>query len=101
MKAIIRNVLLTCLVSTFAFFGALGSRHTPKQIAAMPVAEQRAIAAESDKETLTCLGVAFAAWALCFWRCSVINRRINEERVYKRRFNEYMRNSAFQRQDYR
>jgi len=98
MKAITRNVLLACIISTFALCGALGRKHSNKQVAAMRKIQQSEIAAESRKETLTCLSVAFAAWALCFWRCSVLNRRLNAEREYKRRFNDYMRNSAFQRQ---
>jgi len=107
MKAILRNVLLACLISTFAFFGALGRR--PVKISAeYPVKHNSSSAiivkrppvesAESRKETFTCLGVAFLAWVLCFWRCGVINRRLNEEREYQERFNEYMRNSAFHRQ---
>jgi hypothetical protein len=98
MKAIVRNVLLACLISTFALFGAVGRKHSKKELAAMPVGQQTAIAAESRKETLTCLGVALSAWTLCLWRCSVLNRRINEEREYKRRFNDYMRSSSFNRQ---
>src|ERR1700735_5229230 len=98
MKAIFRNFFLACIISTFALFGALGRKHSKKEIAAMPVSQQAAIAAESKKETLICLAVAFAAWTLCIWRCSVLNRRINAERAHQRRFNEYMRNSAFHRQ---
>jgi hypothetical protein len=98
MKAIVRNVLLACLISTFALFGALGQKHSKKQLALLPASRQAAIAAESRKETLTCLAVAFVAWGLCFWRCSVLNRRINDEREYQRRFNEYMRTSSFNRQ---
>jgi hypothetical protein len=90
MKAIVRNILLACLISTFAFFGAVGRKHTKAQ---MTPAQQ----AESRKETLTCLSVAFLACGLCFWRCAVINKRLNEEREYEQRFNEYMRNSAFHR----
>jgi hypothetical protein len=99
MKAIVRNVLLACLISTFAFFGALGGRHT-KQIGQHTVAVKQSPAAiaEGRKETLTCLGVAFMAWVLCFWRCGVINRKLNEEKEYQQRFNEYMRNSAFHRE---
>jgi hypothetical protein len=99
MKAIVRNFLLACLISTFALFGALGRKHSSKELAAMTKTQQAAITAESRKETLTCLGVALGAWILCFWRCSVLSRRIANEREYKRRFNDYMRNSAFQRQN--
>jgi len=100
MKAIIRNVLLTCLISTFAFFGAIGRRQHVKKIGNTIVVVKPTAAhdAESRKETLTCLSVAFLAWVLCFWRCGVINRRLMEEREYQERFNEYMRNSAFHRQ---
>jgi len=98
MKAIVRNVLLACLISTFALFGALGQKHSKKQLALLPASRQAAITAESGKETLTCLAVAFVAWGLCFWRCSVLNRRINDEREYQRSFNEYMRTSSFNRQ---
>ena len=100
MKAIVRNVLLACLISTFAFFGAVGRRQHVKKVAntIIVVKPTPAQIAESRKETLTCLGVAFLAWVLCFWRCGVINRRLNAEREYQQRFNEYMRNSAFQRE---
>ena len=98
MKAIVKNVLLACLISTFAFFGAIGGRHTKHTIHAVSVAKQPApFITEGRKETFTCLGVAFLAWVLCFWRCSVINRRISEEQEYMRRFNEYARTSAFHR----
>jgi hypothetical protein len=98
MKAIIRNILLACLISTFAFFGAIGGKHTKQTVSSVSVAKQSSsFITESQKETFTCLGVAFLAWVLCFWRCSVINRRINDEQEYMRRFNEYMRNSSFNR----
>lgn len=98
MKAIVRNVLLACLISTFAFFGAIGGKHTKQTVNSVSVVKQSSsIITESQKETFTCLGVAFLAWVLCFWRCSVINRRINEEREYMRRFNEYARSSSFNR----
>jgi hypothetical protein len=100
MKAIVRNVLLACLISTFAFFGAIGRRPHFKKIGNTEVVVKPTTAqdAESRKETLTCLGVGFLAWVLCFWRCGAINRRLNEEREYQERFNEYMRNKAFHRQ---
>lgn len=91
MKAIVRNILLACLISMFCFFGAVGRTH-PKD--KMTLAQK----AEARKETLTCLSVAFLACGLCFWRCSVLNRRINEEREYQRRFNDYMRSAQFYRQ---
>jgi len=99
MGAIVRNVLLACLISTFAFFGALGgssARHKSKvKLSTEQIAAKEA---EGRKETFTCLGVAALAWVLCFWRCGVINRRLEEERLYRQRFNEYMRSTAFQRQ---
>jgi hypothetical protein len=100
MKAIVRNVLLACLISTFAFFGAVGRRQHVKKIGNTIMVVKPTVAqnAESRKETLTCLSVAFLAWVLCFWRCGVINRRLNAEREYQQRFNEYMRNSAFHRE---
>jgi hypothetical protein len=98
MKAIVRNVLLACLISTFAFFGALGGKQTKPSAAIIRGTKQnKEFITERQKETFTCLSVAFLAWGLCFWRCSVINRRLNEEREYQRRFNEYMRNSSFNR----
>jgi len=98
MKAIVRNVLLACLISTFALFGALG-RPQPKHGNTVIVAANSTapFITESAKESLTCLGIAFLAWALCIWRCTVLNRRINAERQYQARFNEYMRSSAFNR----
>ncbi|MBB6107849.1 hypothetical protein SAMN05421821_101239 [Mucilaginibacter lappiensis] len=90
MKAIVRNILLACLIISFAFFGAIGRKNTKQKMT-------QAAKAEAQKETLTCLSVAFIACGLCAWRCVVLNRRLNEEREYQRRFNEYMRSSAFNR----
>jgi len=98
MKAIIRNILLACLISTFALFGALGQKHSRKELALLPTGRRAAIETEANKEMLACLTVAFVAWGLCFWRCAALNRRINDEREYRRRFNEYMRSSSFNRQ---
>jgi len=98
MKAIIRNILLACLISTFALFGTLGQQHSKKELALLPANRRAAIEAKSNKEMLACLTIAFVAWGFCLWRCAVLNRRINEEREYKRRFNDYMRNSAFTRE---
>ncbi|AYL95336.1 hypothetical protein [Mucilaginibacter celer] len=100
MKAIIRNVLLACLISTFALFGALGNSqqsriHSKQTVIAK---HQEPFMTERRKETLTCLSVAILAWVFCFWRCAAINRRLAIEREYQRRFNDYMRNSAFYRQ---
>lgn len=99
MKAIVRNVLLACLISTFALFGALGNKHVKVSSPAHKSVEKPFIT-EIQKENLTCLGIAFLAWVLCFWRCSVINKRLSDEREYQRRFNDYMRNTAFNRQHY-
>ncbi len=99
MKAIIRNFLLACLISTFAFFGILGSSNAHQKLdAKLPVKERVIREAEARKQTFTLFGVIGLTWVLCFWRCGIINRRLNEERMYKQRFNEYMRASAFQRQ---
>jgi nucleosome binding factor SPN SPT16 subunit len=99
MKAIGRNVLLACLISTFAFFGALGGKQTKQSLTIRKETKQyKEFIIERQKETFACLSVAFVAWGLCFWRCAVINRRLAIEREYQRRFNDYMRNSAFYRQ---
>lgn len=90
MKAIVRNILLACLITMFCFFGAVARKHPANKMTPSQKAEAR-------KETLTCLSVAFLVCGLCAWRCSVLNRRLNEEREYQRRFNEYMRNSSFSR----
>jgi len=73
-KIMVRNVLLAALISTFALFGALGSKDT--------------------KTTLVCLAVAFAAWALCVWRVSILNRRRNERNQAERLFSDHMRKNA-------
>jgi|GEM_PF-3616095 len=90
MKAIVRNILLACIISTFAFFGAVGRKHTKAEMTEAQKAEAR-------KETLTCLAVAFIACGTCAWRCNVLYRRLNEEREYRRRFNDYSRNTAYNR----
>lgn len=100
MKAIVRNILLACLISTLALFGALGVMHSKQTLSSMPVAQRASIVVESRKETLTCLAVGFLACTLCVWRCSILNRRINKEREYQRRFNDYMRSSAFNKRLY-
>jgi hypothetical protein len=94
MKVIVRNVLLACIISTFCFFGALGRKPVVYNSTHTAIIKQTpAEAAEEQKETLTLLAVAGIAWALCFWRCSVINRRLNAERIYQQRFHQYMRNN--------
>lgn len=90
MKAIVRNILLACVISMFAFFGAVGRKHKKAEMT-------EAQRTEARKETLTCLAVAFIACGACAWRCNVLYKRMNEEQEYQRRFNEYMRNSAFNR----
>lgn len=102
MKAIVRNVLLACFISTFALFGALGTGMQSKKIhsrQSVVAKHEKGLISEQTKETLTCLSVGILAWVFCFWRCSAINRRLSEQREYQRRFNEYMRNSAFYRQN--
>lgn len=60
--------LLTFIVSTFAFFGALAA-----------------------KNPFPCFGVAFGSWVLLFWFVSRRNKRDAERRYHERMFNEYMR----------
>ena len=94
MKAIRRNFFLACLISTFCFFGALGRGPVGNHFNQASVVKRTPFQkAEATKETLTLLAVAGVTWALCFWRCAVINRKLNEERFYQARFNEYMRNN--------
>lgn len=99
MGAIIRNFLLACLISTFAFFGILGASNAHKKSdAKLPLKEQIIRKAEVRKQTFTLFGVIGITWVLCFWRCGVINRRLSAERLNQQRFNEYMRSTAYQRQ---
>lgn len=99
MRAIVRNFLLACLISTFAFFGILGASNAHRKLdIKLSVKEQSIRKAEVRKQTFTLFGVIGLTWVLCFWRCGVINRRLNEERLYQQRFNEYMRSNAFHRQ---
>ena len=96
MKAIVRNVLLACIISGFAMFGALGRRPVATVDGTRTILKQSAaVQAESRKETLTCISVALLAWALCFWRCAAINRRLAAERMYKDRFTAYSRNNPY------
>lgn len=98
MGAIVRNVLLACLISTFAFFGMLGASNAHQKLdGKLSVKEQSIRKAEARKETFTLFGVVALTWVLCFWRCGVINRRLEEQRFYQQRFNEYMRSNAFHR----
>jgi hypothetical protein len=101
MKAIARNVLLAFIISTFALFGALGgsashNKNKPEKQVTVWLFHMT----ESDKETFTCFGVAGLVWMLCFWRCTVINRRLRAEREFQSRFNEYARNSSLTRNFY-
>ena len=98
MKAIRRNFLLALIVSTFAFFGALGGPANHAADARLPAKVLAAKQTERTKETLTCISVAILAWVLCFWRCAAINRRLSQERFNQMRFNEYMRSNPYQRQ---
>jgi hypothetical protein len=91
MKAIVRNILLACIISMFSLFGVIGRKHTRNKMT-----ESQKV--ESRKETITCLSVAFLACGLCAWRCNLLYKRLKDEREYRHRFNEYMRNSAFNRQ---
>jgi hypothetical protein len=91
MKAIVRNILLACIITMFAFFGAVARKHPRDKMTDAQKAEAR-------KETLTCLSVAFLACGACAWRCTILHKRLIEEREYQRRFIESMRNSAFNRQ---
>lgn len=101
MKAIIKNVLLAFILSTFAFFGLLGSSDAHRKLDAKLTGEQKEIRqAQVDKQTFTLFAVIGVTWVICFWRCKVINKRLNTERMYQQRFNEYMRTSAFRRQHY-
>jgi hypothetical protein len=97
MGAIVRNFLLAFVISTFAFFGMLGKR--PEVPGVKYTSEQlSAKKAESNKETFTLFSVIALTWVLCFWRCNVINKRLHAERLYKQRFEEYMRSTVFNRQ---
>ena len=98
MKAIVRNILLAFFISTFAFFGAIGGKQVEQEVnSGLAIEHHAAWPTQRQKETFTCLTIAFAAWGLCIWRRSVLNRRMNQQREYQRRFSEYMRNSAFHR----
>jgi hypothetical protein len=60
--------IITCFISTFAFFGALGA-----------------------KNPFPCFGIAFGIWALFLWG---YNKRAKKEAVRRfneRMFSEYMR----------
>ena len=98
MKAIVRNVLLACLISTFALFGALGRKHTKQVLAAMTVQQQTSIAAESRKETLTCLTqIAFllpGRFVYMEMHRSSTAGEMKGTKEYQRRFNEYMRRNS-------
>jgi len=99
MKAIVRNFLLAFLISTFAFFGLLGSSSAHRKLDAKLTGEQREIRqAQVNKQTYTLFAVIGVTWVLCFWRCNAINKRLNAERLHQQRFNEYMRSTSFQRQ---
>lgn len=98
MKAIRRNFLLAFIISTFAFFGLLGKATQKHNGLKLSTRQVEAKKAERSKEDLILFGVTGLTWVLCFWRCGVINRRLNAERLYQQRFLDSMRSGAFQRQ---
>jgi len=58
----------TCLISTFAFFGALAA-----------------------KNPFPCFGIAFGIWALFIWGCSRRAKKQAERRFHERMFSDFMR----------
>lgn len=63
--------LLTCIISTFAFFGALAA-----------------------KNPFPCFAVAFGSWVLFFWSVFRRNKRDAERRYREHLFNEFMRSKT-------
>ncbi len=61
-------LICTCLISTFAFFGALG-----------------------QKNPFPCFAVAFGIWALFLWGYSRRSKREAAKRLRERMFEDYMR----------
>lgn len=99
MGAIVRNFLLAFVISTFAFFGILGANDAHRKLdSKLPIAQRELREAEVNKQTFTLFGVIGITWVLCFWRCNAINKRLHAERLYKQRFEEYLRSTAYQRQ---
>ncbi len=97
MKAIVRNILLACLVSGFALFGVLG-RRIGSVPGPMHSSLDKPLFTELQKENLICISIALLIWLLCIWRCAVLHRRMKEQCIYQRRFHDYMRASALNRQ---
>jgi hypothetical protein len=65
--------IVTCLISTFAFFGALGM-----------------------KNPFPCFAVAFGIWALFIWSWNKRSKKAAEKRFHEQLFNEYMRSKTRQ-----
>ena len=70
----VRVIILTAFVSTFAMFGALGARDIKSQ--------------------LLCILIAMITCALGIWRAAVLYRRICQRNEGQRLFNEYMRRNV-------
>jgi uncharacterized protein (DUF486 family) len=68
------HFILTCFISTFAFFGALANKSNP----------------------WPCFAIAFGIWAIFLWRYSVRAKRAAMKRRYDEyQFREYMRMKAY------
>jgi hypothetical protein len=67
----VRVIILTAFVSTFAMFGALGAKDTKSQ--------------------LICILIALTTCGLGVWRAAILYRRISQRNEGQRLFNEYMR----------
>ena len=93
MKAIVRNILLAFFISTLCLLGTLGRKPVAYNSNHTVIKRTPAEDAEATKETLTLFAVAGITWALCFWRCSVINRNLASERMHQQMFRQYMRNN--------
>jgi quinol-cytochrome oxidoreductase complex cytochrome b subunit len=67
----VRVIIFTAFVATFAMFGALG--------------------AQDIKSQLTCILIAMTTCGLGIWRAAILYRRIIQRNEGQRLFNEYMR----------
>jgi hypothetical protein len=65
--------IATCLISTFAFFGALAA-----------------------KNPFPCFAIAFGIWALFLWGYIKRSKKEAEKRFHERMFNEYARSKMRQ-----
>lgn len=65
--------IATCLISTFAFFGAVGAQNP-----------------------FPCFAVAFSIWALFIWGWNKRAKKAADKRFNEQLFNEYMRSKARQ-----